>query len=167
MTLQAASQLSLPPTPHSLVTPHTATTKITSSTSGHSTSPTLSGTNIRSIDRNTRTERPPGGCYLLLLVCACCHKSASRLHFAQISRVSLFHHVLHDDQLTTSSGAHIVQRASFNRRQPMMWRERPPLKTAEVPPGATRLKICVRTLLYVDLQRISGVAPPRQRTNAG
>ena len=27
MTLQAASQLSLPPTPHSLVTPHTATTK--------------------------------------------------------------------------------------------------------------------------------------------
>ena len=35
--------------------------------------------------------------------------------------------------------------------------------TADRRPGAARLKICVAAVL----QRISGMAPPRQRTNAG
>ena len=60
-----------------------------------------------------------------------------------------------------------IQRAcaSVPRRQPKMRLERLPLGTAVGPPGAARLKPCVRTLLYV-YQHVSGEAPPRRRTNA-
>ena len=50
------------------------------------------------------------------------------------------------------AGAHIVQRASFHRRQPMR-RERLPLGPAEGPPGAARLKKNVRTLLHFSKSR--------------
>ena len=60
------------------------------------------------------------------------------------------------------------QRTSFNRRQPALWREWLPLGTAERWPGAARLKMHAHTVVAaVLLQRMSGVAPPRQRTNAG
>ena len=120
-----------PPPPTSPHSPHS--NNITSFTSGHSTSPTLSGTNIRLFYRNGK-ERPAIGCYLPR---SCLSPQTNPPCFAQISRVSIsfITYVLRDNQLTTSSGAHIVQRASFNRRQPT-WRERLPLGTAEGPPGA-------------------------------
>ena len=43
------------------------------------------------------------------------------------------------------------QCTSFNLRQPTLWCEKLPLGTAEHWPGAARLKICVRTLLFLLL----------------
>ena len=55
------------------------------------------------------------------------------------------------------------QRTFFNRRQSALWGGRLPLGTSERRPSAARLQICVAAVF----QRISGMAPPRQRTNAG
>ena len=84
----------------------------------------------------------------IFLVCASRHTSASRLCF---ECYTLFHHVLYDDdQLTDSSGAHIVlvQSATFSRRHPTTWCEGLPL-------GAARLSICVHTWLLYVLQRVT------------
>ena len=67
---------------------------------------------IRSIYRHTK-ERRPAGCYPRS--CLSPHISQPSVFRPDISCFTLLHHVLDDDQLTTSSGAHRVQRASFNQ----------------------------------------------------
>ena len=119
MTLQAASQFSLPSTPHS---PHSPHSNSTSSTSGNSTSPTLTGTNVRSIHRYVQQG---ASSYQLLsasifLVRAYHHTSASRLCFAQISRVSLSF-IITSCMMTSCDYFFGRQRTtSFNRRQPAL-----------------------------------------------
>ena len=96
MTLQAASQFSLPPTPHS---PHSPHSNITSSTSGHSTSLTLSGTNIRSIYRHTARSFPLSTAMfsLTMFVPISPHISQPSVFRPDISCFTLIiHHVLHD-----------------------------------------------------------------------
>ena len=135
-------------TPHS---PHSPHSKSTSSTSWNSTSTTLSGTNVRSTHRCTARRTPS---YRLLSACLprwCLyrHTSASRQCFAQMSRVSLS--VIIPSCMMTSWNYFKRQCTSFNLRQPTLWCEKLPLGTAEHWPGAARLKICVRTLLFLLL----------------
>lgn len=98
MTLPAATQYSLPSTPHS---PNSAHRNSTSSTSAFSTPPTLSGANVRSSHRYSK-EFPPIGCYRRL--------SSSFVPTATLEEPSSFrrdvscftlvyHPVLHDYQL--------------------------------------------------------------------
>ena len=82
--------------------------------------------------------------------------------FAEISRVSLSF-VITSGMMISCDYFFRRQRTSFIRRQPALWHGRLPLGTAERRRGAAHLKIYVAAVL----QRISGVAPPRQRTNAG
>ena len=84
----------------------------------------------------------------IFLVRAYRHTSASRLCFAQMSRVSLLF-VITSCMMTSCDYFFRRQRTSFNRAQPALWRERLPLGTAERWPCATRLKISVRTLLLL------------------
>ena len=84
----------------------------------------------------------------IFLVRACRHTSASCLCFAQMSRVSLSF-IITFCMVTSCDYFFRRQRTSFNRTQPALWRERLPLGTTERWPGATRLKVSVRTLLLL------------------
>ena len=91
----------------------------------------------------------------IFLVRAYRHTSASRLCFAQMSRVSLLF-VITSCMMTSCDYFFRRQRTSFNRTQPAPWRERLPLGTADHWRGATRLKISVRTpllLLYFSARQ--------------
>ena len=139
-----------------------------SSTSGHCTSPTLSGTNIYiSIATAKRASS-----YRLLSAAIFFVPFAIRQPRPSVFRpdISCSLSVITSSILMTrwqllQARILYIQRASARRRQPTMWWERLPLGTAVGPPGAARLKTCVHTLLYV-LQRVSGEAAPRRRTNA-
>ena len=103
----------------------------------------------------------------IFLVRAYCHTSASRLCFAQMSRVSLSF-IITSCMMTSCDYFFRRQRTFFNRTQPALWRERLPLGTAERWAGATYPSQNIRshTVVAVVLQRMSGVAPPPQQTNA-
>ena len=146
LTLRAAIQFSLPSTPLSPHSPHSNNS--TSSTSGNSTSPTLSGTNVRCIHRYSK-ELPPIGCYRPLsssFVPIATHQPA-----VCVSPRCLVFHSRSSSRPPwwpagiTSSGVSTRPLTADYRR------ERLPLgtSTAERPPGAAFLKICVRTLLLL------------------
>ena len=174
LTQQAASQISLPPTPHSLLIPHTATTHHVLNLRALHIAQSVGNTQqiyLRPQHRPSsyRLLSDAIGCYRLLsdatfLVRAYRHTSASRLCFAQISRALLY--LITSSMMTWSSWqllhAHISYSAlPLTADKRSMWREMLPLVSAEGPPGVALLKI-----IYV-LQRISTVAPLRQRMSAG
>ena len=141
VTLQAASQFRCPPPLSSLPTQQQHVLHLRELHITHSVG-------------NERQIYPQqgGSFYRLLsasifLVSAYRHTSASRLCFAQTSRVSLSFIIT--SCMMTSCDYFRRQRTSFNRTQPALWRERLPLGTAERRPGSARLKICVRTLLLL------------------
>ena len=92
--------------------------------------------------------------------------SASRLCFAQTSRVSLS--IITSCMMTSCDYFFRRQRTSFNRTQPALRLERLPLGTAERCPGATYSSQNIRahTVVAAVFQRTSRVAPPRQKMNA-
>ena len=98
MTLQVANQFSLPSTPHCPHSPHSKDS--TSYTSVNSTSPTLSGTNVRSIhrDRSFLVSAATVGLYVPRS-CLLPHISQPSVFRPDVSCFTLVHHpVLHDDQ---------------------------------------------------------------------
>ena len=107
----------------------------------------------------------------IFLVRAYRYTSASRLCFAQRSRASLSF-IITSCTMTSCDYFFGRQRTSFNRTQPALWRKRLPLGTAKRWPGATYpSKHVLRTCAHcccccTSLKRMSGVAPPRQQTNA-
>ena len=105
-------------------------------------------------------------CYLPRL-CLSPHISHSLMRFAQIPRVySPMSSMLLTSWQFLQARMHIsyIERASVPRRQPTVWWEKLPLGAAVGPPGAARLKTCVRALtICTSSARLGG--GPSSTTN--